>query len=266
MEFRPVSQEFVRDLLRTPPKSCELDSMPATLMYECMDVLLPSLTQIINESSTAFVPPPPPSPDFNTAIVKPQLKKKKKKKKKKKIWILTTWKTTDRYLTYHFYSNYWKRLFFAYFTSRSPEIERPLQPFSVTISTGHSTETALTRVTNDLTKMDDGKISMVVLLDPSAAFDTTDHEILLARLQSYFGVDCTALAWLKSYVTGRMQFVSVLGHDSEPIPLSFGVPQGSVLGPVLFIMYTKPLSDLIAKHPVKHQSFAEHFLWFMQHL
>ena len=54
-----------------------------------------------------------------------------------------------------------------------------------------------------------------------------------------------------------MQFVSVLGHDSEPVPLSFGVHQGSVLGPVLFIMYTKPLSDLIAKHPVKHQSFAD---------
>ena len=81
VEFRPVSQEFVRDLLkRTPPKSCELDSMPTTLMYECMDVLLPSLTQIINESLTTGVFPP----DFKTAIVKPQLKKTNR------IWILTT--------------------------------------------------------------------------------------------------------------------------------------------------------------------------------
>ena len=62
---------------------------------------------------------------------------------------------------------------------------------------------------------------------------------------------------VKSYITGRMQFVSVLGHDLEPVPLSFGVPQGSVLGPVLFIMYAKPLSDLIAKYPLKHQSFAD---------
>ena len=78
--------------------------------------------------------------------------------------------------------------------------------------------------------MDDGKISMVVLLDLSAAFVTIDHEILLARLQSYFGVDGTGLAWLRSYITGRIQFVFVLGYDLEPVPLSFGVPHGSVLG------------------------------------
>ena len=96
---------------------------------------------------------------------------------------------------------------------------------------------------------------MVTLLDLSAAFDTTDHEILLARLQSCFGVDGTTLAWLRPYITGRMQFVSVLGCDSEPVPLSFGVPQGSVLVPVLFTMYTEPLSDLIAKYP--HQSFVD---------
>ena len=72
VEFRPVSQEFVCDLLkRTPPKSCELDSMPTTLMYECMDILLPSLMQIINETLTTDVFPP----DFKSAIVKPQLKK-----------------------------------------------------------------------------------------------------------------------------------------------------------------------------------------------
>ena len=82
---------------------------------------------------------------------------------------------------------------------------------------------------------------MVVLLDLSAAFHTIDHGILLVRLQSYFGVDGTALAWLRSYITGRMLFVSVLGHDSEPVPMSFGVA----------------ISDLIAKHPVKHQSFAD---------
>ena len=96
-----------------------------------------------------------------------------------------------------------------------------------------------------------------MLLDLSAAFDTTDHEILSARLQSHFGVDGKATAWLRSYVTGRMQFVSVLGRDSEPVQLSYGAPQGSVLGPVLFTMYTKPLFNLITKHPINQQSFAE---------
>ena len=106
--------------------------------------------------------------------------------------------------------------------------------------------------------MDDGEISVLTLLDLSAAFDTTDYDILLARLQSCVGVESTALTWFNSYITGRKQFVSVLGRDSEPIPLLLGAPQGSVLGPELFIMYTKPLSDLIAEHPVNQQLFADH--------
>ena len=102
VEFRPVSQEFVRDLLkRTPPKSCELDSMPTTLMYECMDVLLPSLMQIINESLTVSVFPP----DFKMAIVKPQLKKLNLDPNNLKNYRPIS--------NYHSCPNYWKRLFFV---------------------------------------------------------------------------------------------------------------------------------------------------------
>ena len=86
--------------------------------------------------------------------------------------------------------------------------------------------------------MDDGKISVLMLLDMLVAFDTTDHEIFLGWLQLYFGVHATALKWKRLYITERKQFVSVLEHDSEPIQLSFSIPQGSVLGPILFTMYT----------------------------
>ena len=82
-------------------------------------------------------------------------------------------------------------------------------------------------------------------------------QTIIKPLQLYCSVNGTALVWLRSYITGRMQSVSVFWHDSEPVPLPFSVPQGSVLSPVFFIMYTKPLSDSIAKHPVKHQSFAD---------
>ena len=103
----------------------------------------------------------------------------------------------------------------------------------------HSTEIALSKVTNDLlSAMDDGKISVHVLLDLSAAFDTIDHEILLHRLHNVFGFGNTVLSWFQSYLENRTQTVVVHGKHSTLASLRYGVPQGSVLGPILFILYT----------------------------
>ena len=75
---------------------------------------------------------------------------------------------------------------------------------------GQSTETALLKVVNDtLSELDEGKFSVLVLLDLSAAFDTTDHDILLYRLHHVFGIQGTALSWFKSYLTNRFQMVSI---------------------------------------------------------
>jgi hypothetical protein len=122
----------------------------------------------------------------------------------------------------------------------------------------HSTETALLKVTSDiLTALDDGKVSVLTLLDLSAAFDTIDHAILLQRLKTDYGCSGSVLSWFESYILDRTQAVMVDGQMSVSASLSFGVPQGSVLGPVLFIMYTKPLSNLIHNHTVSSQSFAD---------
>ena len=115
----------------------------------------------------------------------------------------------------------------------------------------HSTETALSKVTNDLlSAMDDGKISLLVLLDLFAAFDTIDHEILLHWLHNVFGFGDNVLSWFQSYLENH-------GKHSTPASLRYGVPQGSVLGPILFILYTQPLSNVIQHYQVFYQTYAD---------
>ena len=105
--------------------------------------------------------------------------------------------------------------------------------------------------------VDDGQVSILTLLDLSAAFDTIDHSILLDRLQNTFGISEKALLWIRSYLSDRKQVVVVDGVRSQPEPVKFGVPQGSVLGPVLFTLYSSPLAKIIESHRVKHHSYAD---------
>ena len=96
----------------------------------------------------------------------------------------------------------------------------------------HSTETALVKVHNDiLTNMNMRLVTLLVLLNLSAAFDTVDPSILLTRLRSKLGLTGTALSWFCSYLSGRTQRISVQGTLSNVFHLRYGVPQGSCLGP-----------------------------------
>ena len=88
------------------------------------------------------------------------------------------------------------------------------------------------------------QIICLCLLDLSAAFDTIDHTIVPDRLSSWFGICETALSWLKSHLASRMCAIKIEDCVSESISLPYGVPRGSVLGPLLFILYTTPLSAL----------------------
>ena len=123
---------------------------------------------------------------------------------------------------------------------------------------GHSTETALLIVVNDLfLSLNKGNISVLALLDLCSAFDTIDHPILVHRLHAVFGFNDTVLQWFSSYLTDRTHYVSLSNHSSVFAHVHSGVPQGSVLGPIIFTMYSKPLSAIIDSHSIIHHSFAD---------
>ena len=122
----------------------------------------------------------------------------------------------------------------------------------------HSTETTLLKIHNDLIlAMDRGEVTSIILLDLSAAFDTVDHSILLTRLQNWFSLGGLSLDWFSSYLSLRSQAVSINDSISAFSTLSCGVPQGSVLGPLLFTLYTTPLGSVISKNSLKYHLYAD---------
>ncbi len=94
-----------------------------------------------------------------------------------------------------------------------------------------------------------------MLLDLSAAFDTIDRNIILNRLENFFGISGSALAWFKSYLSDRHQFIAVNEKVSYRSQVQYGVPQSSISGSLLFTLYMLPLGNIIRKHGVSFQGY-----------
>uniref|UniRef100_A0A8D2J6W7 Reverse transcriptase domain-containing protein n=1 Tax=Varanus komodoensis TaxID=61221 RepID=A0A8D2J6W7_VARKO len=132
-----------------------------------------------------------------------------------------------------------------------------LDPFQSGFRPGYGTESALVALYDDLCReRDRGNSSMLVLLDLSAAFNTIDHGILLDRLAG-LGVGGTAWQWFRSYLEGRFQKVVLEDFGSVPWQLCHGVPQGSILSPLLFTIYMKLLGEVIGRFGLRNHQYAD---------
>ena len=245
--FRPVTEdEVLKTIKKSPKKSCSLDPLPNFLFMDLIDILIKPITKLINLSLLEGTVPP----EFRYAVVTPLLKKPKLPKNELKNYrpvsnLNQISKTLERVvcaqLQEHISAN---------------QLHNHSQS---AYKAGHSTETALLKIKNDIHLiLSQGHAALLVLLDLSAAFDTIDHSVLLNRLNSCFSIHGTPLAWFKSYLTRRSQAVKVGESVSKPKVLEFGVPQGSVLGPILFTMYTSPLSKIISNYTsLNHHFYAD---------
>ena len=122
----------------------------------------------------------------------------------------------------------------------------------------HSTESALVKVHDDsLRHLDNQKSVILLLLDLLEASGTVDHNILMSLLKPRFGINGIALDWFRSYLSNRTYTVTVLGSRSTERPLMAGVPQGSVLEPILSSMYTSPLGDVISLHDLSYHLYED---------
>jgi len=244
--WTPVTASEVEKMIGLAAnKTCSLDPAPTWLIKQFRHLLAPFITLFVNSSlNSGYVPQ-----KHKQAIVFPKLKKDNLD-----VTQLKNYRPISNlsFLSKLLESAVQKRLqSFLDQTGGLPKQQSAYRRW-------HSTETALLRIYNDLLQAADrGEVSALCMLDLSAAFDSVDHELLLRRLEFRFGFTGDVLEWIKSYLTNRTFTVIHRAHKSSEVELECSVPQGSVLGPLLFILYTAELADIAVKWNVNLHSYAD---------
>ena len=236
-KFEEVSEADLLQIVSSiDMKSCMLDPIPVQLFVDCLPELTPILLYIVNQSLSHGVFPE----QLKNAAVRPNIKNQdgdvndyKNYRPISNLPLLSKIleKCVLRQLNQHLSIN-----------DLHAKYQSGYRKF-------HSCETATLRIYNDLLCItDNGSQAILLLLDLSAAFDTINHSILLKKLKNSYGFKDQVYQWFESYLTGRSFNVVIGNCKSDRSSLTIGVPQGSILGPILFILYTKDLETIAARH------------------
>ena len=244
-KFMPISaRQLEKTITSMTSKTCALDIMPTARFKEVLGTILLSITHIVNKSLDQG--------EFYTswkeALVKPLVKKK----------ILGTAMTNYRPVSnLQFISKIVEKVTLDQFTqycnrnSLLPNYQSAYRQY-------HSCETSLVKLVNDiLWAMEKQLVTVVVILDLSAAFDTVDHDLLLEVLEKRFGIAGAARKWYTSYLKPRLLKVSIRSSTSQPRQLDYSVPQGSIQGAFLFIAYASTLDPVVQPSGLELTGFAD---------
>ena len=243
--FDPISDDELKKLILSRKiKTCAQDTIPAELLRASLDEILPALVKLVNISlATGSIQ------GLKDAVITPLLKKHDLDKE-----TLSNYRPVHNIL---YLSKLIETVVSIQLTNHMDTNNIHI-PFQSGYKPSHSCETLLLNLVDNILKtMDDKLCTIFLLLDLSSAFDTVDHDRELLILFNDIGLRDVAHEWFRSYLLGRRQAVNIKGNISEFSNTSYGIPQGSVLAPILFNIYVRSFTHMLTEAGYSVHGYAD---------